>query len=415
MSSSKFEYLCNQEAQLAPNQSEKYSRSISNAYYTLAASANRKRKRIPSKIIRVYTASKMSSGNSQLGPFSEGLLFIFINFPIEQKLILSDYFGPATKMLRLKEKGYQIEYLTVADIRERFVTWIHPSFLVDWLLESDFHFILCQGIHSQMFGIWSPSDCVEELKRLEYHNGFPSGKNLHDPVFNGDKFEYLCALSEYCNPSFKIPLDIIVQSKEVKEEILDKAKEFLIRFIKYDGDSQKGFILKAPFVQNKQGFPLYHFTTFEQLVSKINSCYVKESTAFGKLHLKDADVFPYLIIQPRMVSTAESKVVLWNGVAQYVCITPGRIGIMKKAYNISKSDLFKYVEDACAKLKEETNGAFISEGLTRVDCFCLSNGKIVVNEVESLDANFSGKSDSESLTSTFLVNYYCKVIESKLI
>jgi hypothetical protein len=74
MSSSKFEYLCNQEAQLAPNQSEKYSRSISNAYYTLlAASANRKRKRIPSKIIRVYTASKMFSGNSQLGPFSEGV------------------------------------------------------------------------------------------------------------------------------------------------------------------------------------------------------------------------------------------------------------------------------------------------------------------------------------------------------
>jgi hypothetical protein len=27
--------------------------------------------------------------------------------------------------------------------------------------------------------------------------------------------------------------------------LLDKEKEFLIRFIKYDGDSQKGFILKA--------------------------------------------------------------------------------------------------------------------------------------------------------------------------
>ena len=127
-----------------------------------------------------------------------------------------------------------------------------------------------------------------------------------------------------------------MQSKEVKDSILDRAKDFLIRFIKYDGDLQKGFSMKAPFVQNKQGFPLYHFTTFEQLVSKIHSCYVKESTAFGKLHLKDYDVFPYLIIQPRMVSNAESKVVLWNGVAKYVCITPGRTGILKKAYNISK-------------------------------------------------------------------------------
>ena len=112
-------------------------------------------------------------------------------------------------MLRLKEKGYQIEYLTVADIRERLISWSHPSFFVDWLLDSDYHFILCQGIHSQMFGIRSPSDCcIQELKRLEFHKGFPSRINLCDPVFNGDKFDYLCALSEYCNPSFKIPLAV---------------------------------------------------------------------------------------------------------------------------------------------------------------------------------------------------------------
>ena len=46
---------------------------------------------------------------------------------------MSFFFGfsrPATKMLRLKEKGCQIEYLTVADIRERLISWIHPSFLV---------------------------------------------------------------------------------------------------------------------------------------------------------------------------------------------------------------------------------------------------------------------------------------------
>ena len=72
----------------------------------------------------------------------------------------------------------------------------------------------------------------------------------------------------------------------------------------------------------------------------------------NQLHLKDADVvFPYLIIQPQMVSNAESKVVLWNGIAQYVCITPERIGILKKKeYNISKSDLFKYAEDALVQL-----------------------------------------------------------------
>ena len=79
MSCSKFAYFFNQEAKLAPNHGEKYSCKISNAYYALVASANRKRKRNSFKIIRVYTASKMSSGNSQLGPFSEGLNIIFIN------------------------------------------------------------------------------------------------------------------------------------------------------------------------------------------------------------------------------------------------------------------------------------------------------------------------------------------------
>ena len=104
-----------------------------------------------------------------------------------------------------------------------------------------------------MFGIWSPSDCIQELKRLEFRKGFPSRINLCDPVFNGDKFDYFCALSEYCNPSFKISLDLITKSN--KDNMLDRAKEFMNRFIKYDGDA---------FVQNKPGFPLYHFTTFEQ-------------------------------------------------------------------------------------------------------------------------------------------------------
>ena len=62
----------NLEAKNSPNYRSKHCSSISNAYYALAASFSRKRKLISSKIIRIYTASKMSSGNSQLGPFSEG-------------------------------------------------------------------------------------------------------------------------------------------------------------------------------------------------------------------------------------------------------------------------------------------------------------------------------------------------------
>ena len=69
----------NLDAKSTPNYCTKYTSSISNAYYALAASSNRKRKLISSKLIRVYTASKMSSGNSQLGPFSEGIYYFFNN------------------------------------------------------------------------------------------------------------------------------------------------------------------------------------------------------------------------------------------------------------------------------------------------------------------------------------------------
>ena len=74
-------------------------------------------------------------------------------------------FLQATK--HLKDKGFNIEYLYAADIREHKPDWTHPSFLVDWLLDSDFHGLFCQGIHNQMFGIWKPIDCIEEIKRLE--------------------------------------------------------------------------------------------------------------------------------------------------------------------------------------------------------------------------------------------------------
>ena len=96
-----------------------------------------------------------------------------------------------------------------------------------------------------MFGIWRPQDCVEELKRLEYHPGFPSGVHLRDPVFNGDKFDYLSTASQYCT--------------------LERAKLFLENFKAYDGDMQEGFIMKAPFVQNQQGFNLFYFKTYDQL------------------------------------------------------------------------------------------------------------------------------------------------------
>ena len=75
--------LFNKEARQSPNFRSNYSPSISNAFYSVAASLNRKRKRPTNKLIRVYAASKMACGNSHLGPFTDGKIvpnFIIISY-----------------------------------------------------------------------------------------------------------------------------------------------------------------------------------------------------------------------------------------------------------------------------------------------------------------------------------------------
>ena len=112
-----------------------------------------------------------------------------------------------------------------------------------------------------------------------------------------------------------------------------------------------------------------------------------------------------------MVSSNESKVILWNGKAQYVCTNGGKRGILGKT---TKPKLFTFVEEAWTALNTETNGAFLGDGLSRVDCFCTEDGKIVVNEFESIDANFSGTRSYESMTTSFLADYYKRIIDTKL-
>jgi len=56
----------------------------------------------------------------------------------------------------------------------------------------------------------------------------------------------------------------------------------------------------------------------------------------------------------------------------------------------------------------------ITDGLFRVDIFQNRQGKLVVNEFESLDANYDGGANCESVTKTFLHAYWTKVIKATL-
>ena len=166
----------------------------------------------------------------------------------------------------------------------------------------------------------------------------------------------------------------------------------------------KGWILKAPYVQNSQGFRLRHvtdFSSFEKIFYRLSKNGAT-STSFPKANVAAATNFDYLILQPKF-NNAESKVILYNGNAQYIMSTCGK-GLLGR---FSTEELFEAAEKACSHLKTTTGGAFLHDGLCRVDFFADSNGTLVVNENENLDATYTKLgSTSESNTRAFLRSYY---------
>ena len=74
-----------------------------------------------------------------------------------------------------------------------------------------------------------------------------------------------------------------------------------------------------------------------------------------------------------------------------------------------------FAEKVFAELKEKTYGAFLCNGVTRIDIMVNQKGEMKVNEVESLDANFSASAKSESLTRQFIVDYYSAFLQKMLL
>jgi len=63
-----------------------------------------------------------------------------------------------------------------------------------------------------------------------------------------------------------------------------------------------------------------------------------------------------------------------------------------------------------------TKGAFLGDGLTRVDVMVSSDGSMRVNEYESLDANFSklGQNDIEKKIRQNITDYYVEFLRRTL-
>lgn len=313
-----------------------------------------------------------------------------------------------------------VEDLTVdmiKDLKGPFTHWTHPRYLVDWLLDSDFHCILCQGLFMGLFGMWNIEETNLEARRLVGHRGFPSERL--DPVMEGDKYAYLELIPEFVNPTLKIPLHYFVgKTRATFVETLSytamiaRAKEFMATYT--DGND---WYLKAPYVQHKEGYKSKWVRSIESLDFWLKATMTKSSTSFFKLGTRPCEVFPYLMLQPRMKSNNESKIILHNGEAKYLSITDKTTGLVGQTLRdaVPLAELMTLSEMVIKTLKFRCP-YFECGGLTRVDIFMNAAGKLIINEVESFDANYSSsKPDNQSETKNFLSKYFESLLFEALI
>lgn len=98
------------------------------------------------------------------------------------------------------------------------------------------------------------------------------------------------------------------------------------------------------------------------------------------------EVMSYVMLQPCMKNKNEDKVVLVGLKPFY--IADKNINPRRGHRTADVDELFEFAVRA-AKLLKQRNPNFLSDGLVRVDIFRNSNGHLVVNEIESLEANYS--------------------------
>ncbi|KAJ1380871.1 hypothetical protein B484DRAFT_411895 [Ochromonadaceae sp. CCMP2298] len=80
-----------------------------------------------------------------------------------------------------------------------------------------------------------------QLQRLFDHPGFPTGSNLSCPVFTQDKFRYIAACADICNPTMKIE----IAENGRYENIYDDVMVFTGKYTE-----GCGWVLKTPFTTN---------------------------------------------------------------------------------------------------------------------------------------------------------------------
>jgi hypothetical protein len=112
-------------------------------------------------------------------------------------------------LLGLNQSLYTLEIMTCDMVNMNHVSL---KGVIDWLSGSHVHIILAhvhQGLSLENLTSqgqsWDLQFYNQQMNRLKYHPGFPTGIFLECPVFLQNKYEYLRLLNDggYCYPTFK--------------------------------------------------------------------------------------------------------------------------------------------------------------------------------------------------------------------
>lgn len=124
----------------------------------------------------------------------------------------------------------------------------------------------------------------------------------------------------------------------------------------------------------------------------------------GKYSAHNHYIFPYVIMQERVIDNAEAKLVFCNKEFKHFY---GQSS--KNPHSLSPFTSNDLVAFATTVLESLTckESVFMIDGLVRVDLFKNNEGKLVVNELESLDASYEGSNKtSNDETFSFLEMYW---------
>ena len=204
-------------------------------------------------------------------------------------------FDPALSSLNESfRRCIKVEYISLQNIHQ--LRW-SPFDFVDWLKNSDIHFILThphQGIDT-----WDCREVYLALQTLSTHLGFPTGRQLDCPVFKQDKLSYVLPLSDITIPTFRINLD---RTRGIEEQICSWYMP-LRRFIETHNEGE-GWVVKLPFVTRSEGIAWPK--SMDDIIKR-----------FFVLMEKFSQRVPYCMVQPKLCNRMENRVLVRAGKAAY--------------------------------------------------------------------------------------------------